>query len=410
MTAESRMIRARTQLLVNQPWFGTLAMRLKVSADESVDTMWTNGTELGYNPAFVNQQTDAHLQTIVGHKVMHCALLHPFRRGSRELGQWNEACDFAINGILKAAGFEMPADARIDAKYDGLSADVIYAQLGKERKQQQEQQQPQPQPNGQQQQPGNSGAPGPGKPGKSGPLSTGSFGDAPSEAELEEGRTAGEEKTGMSASDWQVAAEQATMTTKAAGTTPGGASRAAKNAQKDVEDWRTILREFIEQTQPTDYSWQVINRRHIAAGLYLPGMVKENLGRLGIGVDTSGSISQAVLSCVGAELTAIMHEARPEAVDVVYCDHDVQHVEEFTPDDPEIKLSARGGGGTRFQPILEHFSKAEQSPAALLIFTDLYGSDNSLLVEPDYPTLWITDKASVMDPPFGRVIRVDLND
>jgi hypothetical protein len=37
-----------------------------------------------------------------------------------------------VNGELQKAGFVMPADCLIDTKYNGLSADVIYSQLGED--------------------------------------------------------------------------------------------------------------------------------------------------------------------------------------------------------------------------------------------------------------------------------------
>src|SRR5207244_3632167 len=103
-------------------------------------------------------------------------------------------------------------------------------------------------------------------------------------------------------------------------------------------------------TTPSDYSWTSPNRRYVAAGVYLPGTVKENTPRLALAIDTSGSIGQEMLDTFAAELSAIMLETRPAAIDVLYCDSRIQgDVETFTPDDGEITLTPRGGGGTRFQ-------------------------------------------------------------
>src|ERR1035438_1690251 len=69
-----------------------------------------------------------------------------------------------------------------------------------------------------------------------------------------------------------------------------------------------------------------------------------------------------------------MHEARPERLQVVYCDTRVRSSEVFTPDDGAVTLHAKGGGGTRFQPVFDMVNQqtAEQdAPKALLYFTDL---------------------------------------
>jgi predicted metal-dependent peptidase len=83
---------------------------------------------------------------------------------------------------------------------------------------------------------------------------------------------------------------------------PAGMAELVKESRKDVADWKAILRELIEQTVPSDYSWLTPNRRHIADGLYLPGMTKENLGHVAIAVDTSGSIDTELLSQSGVRI------------------------------------------------------------------------------------------------------------
>lgn len=384
MNAQTRMTRTRTRLLLDHPWFGSLAMRLQIDPDPKLDTVSTDGTVLHYSPDFVVEQTDAHLLTIMAHEVLHCALLHPFRRGSRDAERWNRATDYAVNADLKAAGFEMPPDALIDPQYAGLSADVIYAQLAND---------PNDEPDSE-------------------PRSTGTVDDAPdAQGPSSDGPGQPDSQPSsdtMTAEDWKIAAEQATATTRAAGTTPADAVRSTKAARQIPEDWRAILREFIEHTQPSDYSWASPNRRLIAEGLYLPGIVKENLGTIGLAIDTSGSVSAAVLAAFAAEVQDIVSEARPDLLAVVYCDSMVRHVEEFSADDVEIELSAKGGGGTRFGPALDYFTAMEQQPAAVLYFTDLENGAEQV-EEPAYPVLWVTGKNVTKPAPFGPIVRIDAN-
>src|SRR5437868_3445494 len=112
--ASALMTRARTRLLLDHPWFGALAMRLQMLADESQPTCSTDGTHLFYNSEFVASLPDSELTAIMAHEVMHCALLHCFRRGARDPEQWNRATDYAINSELQAAGFNLPSDALLD--------------------------------------------------------------------------------------------------------------------------------------------------------------------------------------------------------------------------------------------------------------------------------------------------------
>jgi hypothetical protein len=51
LTPDQRMIRARNKLLLNNPFFGVLALKLRVVEDNNPGaTAWTDGTRLGYNP------------------------------------------------------------------------------------------------------------------------------------------------------------------------------------------------------------------------------------------------------------------------------------------------------------------------------------------------------------------------
>lgn len=50
LTAAEKLARARTQLLLNQPFFGTLCIRLKLVPEPGFPTMATNGQHIIYNP------------------------------------------------------------------------------------------------------------------------------------------------------------------------------------------------------------------------------------------------------------------------------------------------------------------------------------------------------------------------
>ena len=132
-----RMTKARNKLIMDYPWFGSLAMRLNVSEAEGgqynghpVPTMSTNGQVIVYNPKFVETLTESEVVGVMAHEVLHCALLHPFRRGAREAKKWNVACDYAINQICADSGLSLPKNAiQPNPAYAGMSADQIYSIL-----------------------------------------------------------------------------------------------------------------------------------------------------------------------------------------------------------------------------------------------------------------------------------------
>jgi len=440
---EEKLCRARTQLLLNQPFFGTLCLRLKLVATPSFPTMATDGRRLAYNPAFVAQLTPAELEGVIAHEVMHVALAHHCRRGDRDPQLWNEAADYAVNPILLDNGITLPGDMLIDAAFRGLSAEEIYARLlNQQQEGSQTQQQPQssggpstsssgaaqpnqPQSSGNQTSGSGSGpsqqtgsapqnAPQPTQPSpwplpvgpeqggtdQSIPARPGGFGEV-MDATNEDGTPASPAEMSRQRHAWATHAEQAMCSAKACGRMPGGIERQLKEARESRCDWRAILREFIAATDPSDYRWTPSNRRFVSSGLYLPSVMRSGVGEIVIAVDTSGSIGHKELEQFAGEITAISEEAKPERIHVVYCDAAVQSTEEFGPAEP-IKLSPKGGGGTDFRPPFRWVEGEGIQPKCFIYLTDLCCS--SFPEPPEYPVLWVTDSRTTA--PFGETLRI----
>jgi predicted metal-dependent peptidase len=124
--AAERIRKARTALLLDHPFFGSLLFRLKSEEDRVIPTMATNGIVLRYNSAFVDTLNAATLAGVLAHEVMHPALQHHTRRAKRDPRRWNEACDYAINPLLLDAGLSLPHDVLVDPRFRGMSAEQIY--------------------------------------------------------------------------------------------------------------------------------------------------------------------------------------------------------------------------------------------------------------------------------------------
>ena len=123
------MKKARTALVLDHPFFGSLALRLRFKEDTACADMWTDGKSLGFNPAYAAALPEARLVAAQAHEVMHLAFGHHLRRKGREEKLWNRACDLAINHILLEAGFDLPEGFAHDPTYAGMSADDIYEAL-----------------------------------------------------------------------------------------------------------------------------------------------------------------------------------------------------------------------------------------------------------------------------------------
>jgi len=395
-----RLTKARTALLLEHPFFGTLLFRLKPIETTSVATMATDGVSLFHNPEFTQGLAPGELIGVLAHEVMHPALHHDTRRGDRDHKLWNRACDYAINPLLLDAGLQLPADRLFDPRFIGMSAEQIYNLLDQEREA------PQPQNesgnagnDAQSSQPSPSNSPGT----PTSPETPGGFGqvlDAPTlrtvEGAEQETQVAQEHER-----EWQIAVERAESVARMAGKTPAGLERSLDSGEKARANWREALRRTFSETVPADYSWLRPNRRFLAMGLYLPGIVREGVGEIAIAVDCSGSISQRVLGLFEAEIAALTEEHQPERVHVVYFDTEIHRHDVFERGEM-ITLKPTGGGGTSFEPIFTHLEQEGIRPHSVML-TDLLGSFPRQ--EPVYPVIWASTRRGRV--PFGAVISIE---
>src|SRR5260370_26510863 len=97
MTIEKRISKARSDLLLDFPWFGALSMNLKIEQSEHIPTFDVDGTRMRYNPTFAASLNNRELSGVIADKVMHCALLHIYKHNNRDPFMSNEHADSPIN-------------------------------------------------------------------------------------------------------------------------------------------------------------------------------------------------------------------------------------------------------------------------------------------------------------------------
>jgi predicted metal-dependent peptidase len=390
-----RIQKARTSLILDHPFFGSLLFRLKGRECRSIQTMATDGVSIYYNPDFVETLNAATLAGTLAHEVMHPALHHHVRRSGRDPKLWNQACDFAINPLLVDAGLSLPDGVLIDDRFRGMSSEHIYNLLESESEKERDsgKEGGDDGPGGEESK--NEPSPGCDSNEPSAPVTVGGIGqvlDAPTPDE--ETPTIEEQ-----AREWDVAVNQATTVARQAGKVPAGLHRTLEGAAEASVDWREMLRRLWSDTIPADYSWMRPNRRHVWAGLYLPGVIREGVGEIAIAVDCSGSVNARQLRLFESEVRSILEGQRPQRVHVLYFDSEVQKVETYASGQP-VHLNPVGGGGTEFSPCFDWLDVHGILPQALIFLTDLYGSFPPSA--PAYPVLWASTGSQ--KAPFGAVI------
>ena len=409
-TARQKTIQARVSLVLDQPFFGALALRLKIVEDPGCGTAWTDGVSLGYDPEFVNRLTADEVEAVVAHEVLHCANGHVWRRDGREHQRFNVACDLAINPVLKEAGFRLPEGVLLDPQVAGKSAEWIYARLpetpkqgggGKSGKGAAGAGQAQAQGKGK----GQAVAPPSDAQGGANGVTGPDAGTTPGAGacDVRDAPTGGTETDGCSEADWQQAVQQAAAAAKGRGHLPASLARLAQQAVQPKVDWRSVLHRFVQQAAREDYSWSRPNVRYLPGGLYLPALRSETVGPIAVAVDTSGSIDAVLLAQFAADLRSVVGDVRPVRVHVIWCDAKVHRVDTFERDDA-IELKPVGGGGTSHVPVMNLVDAMDEPPVALICLTDLATAHRP--EPPLMPVLWATTNPGAAVP-YGEVVAVE---
>lgn len=431
------MTRARSALVLEHPFFGALALRLRFRADAAVRDLWTDGRGLGFNPAWAASQPEKKLVAAQAHEILHLACGHHVRRKGREPRLWNRACDFAVNQLLEDAGFALPEGFAVDPAYRDCPADEIYADLARLRDEE---------PNGGARRGlheeegasadaggrplGGAGAEAPRRGREQPPDASGTkkrgigdksgTGDSAAEGEESEGSggaafvgevrdhpllDGNEEGQAQRAAEREahIALVQAMQRALHAGDMPGNFMRLLTHVIRPRLDWRELLRRFLESRVDNDSTWSTPNRRYLHQNLYLPSRREPSLPRLVLAVDSSGSVDEAKLAAFCAELSAILDDY-DTTLTVLFHDTGVRDEQTFGRRDLPFTLTPQGGGGTDYRPVCEYIERENLDPVCLLWFTDL--ECGSFPEEPEYPVLWITSGREDNAPPFGEWLRM----
>jgi predicted metal-dependent peptidase len=367
--SRSRLILGRDAKSV---FFAVLALRLRMVPDWHCETMATDGHSLNYNPAFVCGLTPDERLGVLVHEVMHNALAHPLRRGSRALVQWNIACDLAVNPLLLEAGFTLPQGHLLPGQGNythlapGGSAEEYYAQLE------------QPSSTDKTAEPSND------------PGGCGSVRDPSPQQQATPSTTEGE---------WAAAVLQAQQAASVRGELPAGLARLVEAVVHPPSDWRSLLREFLSSHARNDYSWQRPNRRFLPHGLYLPSLHSEELGTVVVAVDTSGSVGERELAIFAAELQGIL-EAFACHLTILYHDTHVQKEQHWHSSDGPLRLEPVGGGGTSHECVFAWLATIDTNPSCVVCLTDLETCFPN--EPPTCPVLWAVIGKNQTQPPFGQ--------
>lgn len=382
MATHSVLQRAKAQLVLHEPFFATLMLQMPVVETDKVNgkPLWMAATDsqtLYVNPENFNKLTVAVAKGVLKHEIMHVAQMHNYRAQGREQQRWNHACDYAINPMILDEGGELPPGVLDGSSFKGQSAEQIYAQLPP---------MPPKDPNA--------------KPDPNGNPMDDDVLPAPDQSQAAQDKT-------------KSRIVQAANVAKARGKLPSHIREAIDEVMKPKVDWFGELREFLTESNPTDYSFSRPNRRYIAGEdpMYLPSLVgTDSMRGLGVVLDTSGSITMHELGQGLGEIVGAVVDVAPKRLVVAYCDAKVQHSDVFDqPGEAQVAetFERHGNGGTSMPAGLKWFKRNHPDIQAVMVYTD---GETEWGNEDDYPfpVLWAITNARITAP-WGRTIHIELD-
>lgn len=363
--AVDRLVTARIALLLKAPFFGNLATRLTlVCADEWCPTAATDGRRFYYNTEFVNMLSNKELEFLFGHELLHAVYDHIGRRGHRDPKLSNIAQDYVVNADL----IDQRIGERItkvpilfDAKYAGMSweevYDLLYENVQEISLDQLIDSLLDEHLEGEDEEEGNGGGDGNGD-------REGKNKGRPRISEAERAEIREELKGAV------LQAAQAC----GAGNLPNGVKRMLDLLTAPKMNWRELIRQQIQSTFKSDFTWQRASRKGWHMDAIMPGMKPGEQIDICVSIDMSGSISTEQARDFISEVVGITSQFEQYRLHVWTFDTQVYNPEVFTSDDGKdiAEYTPHGGGGTMFECNWEFMKEQGIEPKKFIMFTDMY--------------------------------------
>ena len=403
-----RISALRLQMLDLHPFWGYLLAHLRVLPAPGLPAFAATDCwrHVWYNPLRTQHLSLAQLGFVLAHELGHHLLASADRRRGRHPHRWNCATDYAINRIV--ASMEHPArrgeslytspDGRypdlgevrilLDDRWDGMIAEAIYEYLDDE---------PLPAP-GSVQVDLDAGEPGDGSSGVHLPNVTDHGGGL--DLHLPERLTQEQRRELRERVRAAVAHAEACHHP---GDVPGAELRGLDADRAARVPWQRQLRRYVGSAITRDeFARHRPDRRFLDCDIAVPGLWSEGLERIVVALDTSASMSDALVCALGGELRALARQAQETLL--IVADAQVQQVVTDLQLDRFLAHGrVRGGGGTDHRPVFAWLREQHVTPDLFIGVTDLRSRFPK--TPPGFPVLWLAPEGHG-EAPWGRVVEL----
>lgn len=402
-----RLLLSRMRILCNHGFFGLLLMHMVYSLDEEVETACTDGMRITFGVDFLESLSDAELDFVMMHEILHVVLQHCSRGLDFDHEQFNIACDIVVNSnillenqmngasiTLKDYGeaMHLAPDGKEGYEY---TAEQVYQMLAIAPKIKKK---------------------------------AGDGGCQMGRAKHEQASGAGKPSWRWDDhSRWGMLEEDATLRdvwvkrfedaaqaiairdpSNSRGLLPLFAQRVLQELRKPQTDWRTILNDFVQE-EVVDYTFSPPDRRFDDSPFFLPdfGGKEDMVEDILFMIDTSGSMSDAMITAAYSEIKGAIDQFDGKLKGWLgFFDAAIIEPQAFSNEEEFRVIRPAGGGGTDFQIIFEYVRQhMPKPPASIIILTDGFAPFPQPSLAGDIPVLWLLNNETVT-PPWGKVARI----
>ena len=385
---EVKLIKARTQLILDKPFLGNLVLHLPLVASDSwCKTTATDGKNFYYSPKFIGSLDSEQTKFILIHEALHCALTHFNRRGKRKKHIWDMACDFAINPLIVNEGFRAPIEAAVFRQYEGKTAEEIYPFIDDNIDAEPLDQHlyDENADDDSDKSSGKSEDSDDGESKKNNQNDSGSDGKSKPNDLAGKPPPVGKSEQQSLAIKWQKDLASAAVIARQHGNLSPIMEKLVDFYLQPQLRWQELLASYLNNFARDDFSFARPKKRGFAI---LPTLKSHNIDII-VAIDTSGSISQEEVDEFITEISGIKANMSAK-ITLLACD---DALSKNCPwgfeawEEMDFPANLGGGNGTNFNPVFDFVNILDSQPSVVVYFTDAKGVFPEKV--PNYPVIWL---------------------
>ena len=373
VVAEQALKKAKIGIMRRLPFLAFIGMQIE-HLFANVPTACTNGLFIKYNEPWFMSLTHDMRMFLIAHEIWHTAFMHPFRRGDKDPVIWNKACDYVINYLLVEAGFVMPVIGLYDPRFAGMSSDEVYNILMSEGEPNDDYEDFMDILTGGQSKPGDADADVPD------PTVKHKVHQAVSRAVTMAKISGGHASSGI----------------------PGEIERMLHDLINPVLPWNRIVNRELQVSAKNKYTYTRANRRYAPAA-FLPSKRGRSIGRMVIGLDLSGSVTDPMRDEMISECEHFRKIYKPSHLTVIDFDYKIHNIHVLKKNQDLRDLRFSGGSWTSYKPMEKYCDTHKVD--VLLCFTDLeIAPEDDIVDKKPYNIIWINHGDKNVKHKLGRTV------